>query len=88
MKRVSVVYLVEKSSSKVMVTLVFSHRGRRGRWWRRCSDGVEEDEAAGMPGMALGVEEEDRATVIDDDASGGAALSAWRKTTASDSSDD
>ena len=73
-KRVSVVYLVEKSPSEVMVTLVFSRRGRQGRRRRRWSGGVEEDEAAGVPGTASGVEEEDGATAIDGDAGGGAAL--------------
>ena len=50
-------------------------RGGRGRQgWRRCSDVVEEEEGTGVAGMALGVEEEDGVTAIDDSAGGGAAL--------------
>ena len=64
-KQVSVIYLVEKSPSKVMVTIIFSHQGRRGRRRRRCSDGIEEDEAVGVPGTASDVEEEDGKMAID-----------------------
>ena len=74
---------MEKSPSKVMVTIIFSHQGRRGRRRRRCSDGIEEDEAVGVPGTASSVEEEDGTMAIDGSAGGDAALSAWRKTTAS-----
>jgi len=73
-KQVSVIYLVEKSPSKVMVTLVFSRRGRRGRKRRRCSGGIEEDEATSVLGTASGVEEDDGATAIDGGTGGGAAL--------------
>ena len=41
---------------------------------RQCFGGVEEDEAAGVPGTASGVEEEDGAMAIDGGAGGGAAL--------------
>jgi len=73
-KRVSVVYLVEKSPSEVMVTLVFSRQGRWGHRWPWCSGGVKEDEAAGVPGTASSIEEEDGTTAIDGGASGGVAL--------------
>jgi hypothetical protein len=55
-------------------------RGRRGRG--QCSDGIEEDEAAGVARMASGVEEEDGTTVTDGSTGGGGASSAWRKTMA------
>ena len=58
----------------MMVTLVFSRRGRQGRRRRRWSGGVEEDEAAGVPGTASGVEEEDGTTAIDGGTGGGASL--------------
>ena len=83
MKQVSIVYLVEKSPSEVMVTLVFSCRGRRGRRRQWCSSSVEKDEAIGVLGMASGVEEEDGAMATDGRSGGGGALSAWRKTTLS-----
>ena len=56
---------------------------KTGHRQRRCSGGIEEDKAAGMPGMASGVEEEDGTMAIDCGAGGGAALSSWRKATTS-----